>query len=259
MKTKHFARYLLSALAFGVGVTGYGAPALAAPPANTTPVSPSWCSRRCDAVVTDFSLAAYHVIKAANGYQDPMAASRALAMMHVAMHDAINAVEPRYRRYALGTAPPGAAGAEPAVAAAVAAHGVLAALYPQPKASERARAELERVLSEAGVGPAIEAATRVGQAAAAATLAKRQNDGSAGQERYTPGTQPGQYRYTPPFDFAAAPHWRRVKPFALKSAAQFRSAPAPALSSEQYARDLDEVRRVGGKNAGSARSEDETH
>jgi hypothetical protein len=98
----------------------------------------------------------------------------------------------------------------------------------------------------------------VGKAAAAAVLAKRKADGSAVKETYVLRTEPGQYRYTPPFDFAAAPHWRQVTPFALTHAAQFRSVAAPPLTSEAYRKDFDEVKRVGGKIA-SARSQDETH
>src|SRR5262249_54339779 len=65
------------------------------------------------------------------------------------------------------------------------------------------------------------------------------------------------YRYTAPFDFAAAPHWRHVKPFTLVSASQFRTSPPPALASENYRRAFDEVKKVGGK-ASTQRGADET-
>jgi hypothetical protein len=159
----------------------------------------------------------------------------------------------------LTTVPAGSERADAAVAAATAAHDVLAALYPQPQAIVLLKAELERIQFEAGIGASIEAGTQVGKAAAAAVLAKRANDNSAGKEPYVEGSDPGQYRFTAPFDFAAAPHWRQVTPFALSSASQFRTAPIPALTSEQYRRDFEEVKRVGGKNAGKARSADETH
>lgn len=222
----------------------------------------SWCADRCDRIVTDWNLAAFQIIRTADGYRNPLLASRALAMMHLAMHDAVNAAQPRYRRYADAVQAAPATGATPtdaAVAAASAAHDVLAALYPQPAAVALGKAELEKALLEAGVGAEIAAGLAVGKAAAAAVLARRANDGSQGQEPYVEGTQPGQYRFTPPFDFALMPHWRLVTPFALNSAAQFRTAAAPALTSAAYARDLDEVRRVGAKAAGAARSADETH
>jgi len=217
-----------------------------------------WCAEHCDRVVAGWSLAAYQAIQKAEGYRDPMAASRSLAMMHLAMHDAVNTVVPRYRRYALKTQPAAGRKADAAVAAAVAAHDVLAALYPGPAAAQLLEIELEKTRCEAGLGPAVENGIRIGKAAAAAVLSKRRVDGSAGKEPYVLRAEPGQYRYTPPFEFAAAPHWRKVTPFALTSSAQFRSPPAPALTSEQYRRDFEEVKRVGGKDAGSARTPDET-
>ena len=219
----------------------------------------TWCADRCDGVVTDWSLTALQVIKAADGYQNPLTAMRSMAMMHLAMHDAANAARPRYQRYALAAQPASATKADAAVAAATAAHDVLAALYRQPQVAALLEAELEKTLIEAGVGPEIAAGRELGRAAAAAVLAKRSNDGSAGNETYVEGTQPGQYRFTPPFSFVLAPHWRQVTPFALASASQFRTAPAPALTSDAYRRDFDEVKRVGGKCAGEQRSSDETN
>ena len=226
--------------------------------AASSPVRPSWCAGRCDTVITDWNLTAFQVIKAGDGYVDPMAASRSLAMVHVAMHDAANAARGRYQRYAFTEAPAEAAKADAAVAAAQAAHDVLVALYPQAAATAIAKLQLERVLFEAGVGESITAGAKLGKAAAGAVLAKRANDGANGNEPYVEGTQPGEYRFTPPFNFAAAPHWRRVTPFVLASAAQFRTAAAPALTSEAYRRAFDEVKRVGGKT-GAQRSADETH
>lgn len=225
------------------------------------PAGTTWCADRCDTVVTDWSLAALQVIKAADGYQNPLTATRSLAMMHLAMHDAANAARPRYQRYAAAapSATASATKADAAVAAASAAHAVLAALYPQAQVAALLDSELEKTVIEAGVGPEVAAGREVGRAAAAAVLAKRSNDGSAGNESYVEGTQPGQYRFTPPFNFVLAPHWRQVTPFALASASQFRTAPAPALASEQYRRDFDEVKRVGGKGASAQRSSDETN
>jgi len=219
--------------------------------------SGSWCGSGCDSVITDWSLNAYHVIKAADGYADPMAASRSLAMMHVAMHDAVNAVQNRYQAYAfvkLSSAP----NADPAVAAIVAAHDVLAGLYPQPGAQALLKTQLEISLFDAGVGPAVEQGTELGKAAAVGMLAKRSNDGSNRKETYVSRKEPGQYQFTPPFDFAAAPHWQKVTPFALNTPGQFRSDPPPALSSEAYRRDYDEVKRLGRKHS-SARTPEETH
>ncbi len=222
------------------------------------PLATSWCDGRCDSVIADWSLTAFQVIKAGDGYGDPMAASRSLAMVHAAMHDAANAARPRYQRYALERVPAGALKADAAVAASQAAHDVLVSLYPQAAATAIAKVQLERTLFEAGIGESIDAGTTLGKAAAAAVLAKRATDGANGKEAYIEATKPGEYRFTAPFNFAAAPHWRQVTPFVLTSSSQFRTAPAPALTSEAYTRAFNEVKRVGGKTS-TQRSQDETH
>ncbi len=222
------------------------------------PVSRTWCASHCDRVITDWNLIAFHVIKAGDGYGDPMSASRSLAMMHLAMHDAVNSVNPRYQRYAQFEPPTGLHKADAAVAASLAAHDVLIALYPQEAATAIAKVQLDRTMFEAGLGKSIDDGIRIGKAAAAAVLARRASDGAYGKEPYIEGTQPGQYRFTAPFNFAAAPHWRHVTPFVLAHAAQFRTVAPPALPSATYLRAFDEVKRVGSK-ASKQRSTDETH
>lgn len=254
---------LTSSLGIALGVAVTVPYSSARERAQAKPAQPSssgsWCAERCDGVITDWNLTAFQVIKAADGYQDPMAASRSLAMMHLAMHDAVNAVVRRYQSHAFKATPAATADADPTVAAAVAAHDVLAGIYPQAPAQALLRAELQKTLFDAGLGRAVEAGTELGKAAAAAMLVSRQNDGSTATEPYVVRAVPGQYRYTPPFEFAAAPHWRAVTPFALARASQYRSAPPPALESDEYRQAFDEVKRVGAKQAGAARTPDEAH
>jgi hypothetical protein len=178
------SRRLLATLLAGALLT----PGLAAH-AETTD---TWCDRRCDRVITDWNATATLVIHAGEGHADPLAASRSLAMMHVAMHDAVNTVHPRYGRYSLGERPTEPHRADAAVAASLAAHDVLMALYSQPAAQAIAHAQLERTLTEAGPGTTIDAGARIGRAAAAAVLARRAVEGD--------------------------------KPFVLVSAMQFRTA-----------------------------------
>lgn len=217
----------------------------------------AWCADRCDQLVLDWNLNAHAVIKAADGHANPMGASRVLAMTHLAMHDAVNAVAPRYTAYAGTASGQGRRDADAAVAGVVAAHDVLAALYPAQK--PLLRSMLEGSLYDAGHGAAVEAGRAAGAQAAAAVLAARANDGSAGNETYQPGTKPGQYRYTPGFEFIALPHWRTVQPFALNHPAQFRVAPPPALASAEYAAALKEVKDGGGKEPGAKRTAEQTH
>lgn len=232
--------------------------ALAALAASTpAAASPDWCAERCDQIVIDWNQHTHQVIKAAEGYADPMAASRVLAMVHLAMHDAVNAVRPRYRPYAYRPAPEAkTATADAAVAAAAAAHDVLAALYPGQKGL--LRVALDVTLNDAGRGVSVEQGRTLGAAAAAAMLAKRADDGSKASEPYRAGDRPGEYRFVPGFDFLAAPHWRAVTPFTLRAPDQFRVAPPPTLASARYAADLNEVKATGAKAAGAHRTAEQT-
>jgi hypothetical protein len=245
MKTRTFPRRALLATALAAAALGAQAQSRSA-----------WCAERCDQLVLDWNLNAHAVIKAATGHADPMAASRVLAMTHLAMHDAVNAVAPRYAAYAGTASAQGRRDADAAVAGVVAAHDVLAALFPAQK--PLLRSMLDSSLYDAGHGTPVDAGRAVGAQAAAAVMAARTNDGSDAKESYQPGTRPGEYRYTPGFEFIAAPHWRRVTPFALKSPEQFRVAAPPALSSPGYLNSFKEVKEVGGKE-GARRTPDQTH
>lgn len=179
-------------------------------------------------------------------YANGLAVVRIYAMMHAAQHDALSAIAPAYEPYALDASEPFA---DPVAASASAAHDVLAAAYPEQRATFAAH--LARFLDAVPDGEAEARGVALGRRAAAALLALREDDGSdapfAGD--YAPARGPGRYQFTPPYEFAALPGWLEVKPFALASADQFRSAPHPALGSEAYARDFEEVKAVGGKNS----------
>jgi hypothetical protein len=213
----------------------------------------AWCADRCDQVVIDWNQHAHQAIKAADGYADPMAASRVLAMVHLAMHDAVNAVEPRYRAH---TYRPRAGVRRGAADAAVAAHDVLASLYPAQKAL--VANALETTLQDAGHGAAVEQGRKIGAAAAAAMLAARSNDGSRADEAYKPGTRAGDWQFTPGFEYIAAPHWRAVRPFTLRSPDQFRTVAPPALTSGAYAAAFNEVMAAGSKSSDARRSAEQT-
>lgn len=237
----------------------FAALALAALAASAQSAAPpkAWCAERCDQIVIDWNLQTHQVIQAVDGYRDPMAASRILAMVHLAMHDAVNAAQPRYRAYAYRPdAGPSHAGADAPVAAAVAAHDVLATLYPAQQSL--LRATLDATLLDAGVGPAVERGRQLGAAAAAAMLARRANDGSRAEESYQPGSRPGDYQFVPGFDFVAAPHWRAVTPFTMRTPDQFRVAPPPALTSTRYAVDFDEVKATGSTASDAQRSAEQS-
>ncbi|HET6701482.1 MAG TPA: vanadium-dependent haloperoxidase, partial [Gemmatimonadaceae bacterium] len=177
---------------------------------------------------------------------------RALAMLHIAMHDAVNGVRPRYRQYAFFGRD---SLADPAVAAAQAAHDVLAAEYPG--AAAVIDAKLAGRVASTGDGSAARGA-ELGRRAAAAILEKRRGDGVDVMGTYSFRKTAGAYATTPPWNgFVAWPGFRYARPFALTSPSQLRPPPPPALERREYAKALNEVKQVGGAKS-TSRSADQT-
>ena len=178
------------------------------------------------------------------GFADPFAfikPIRAHVMMHIAMHDALNAVIPLYRQYAYRGHDPGA---HPIAAAAQAARDVGISQYPDQQA--RLDAELARWLSAIPDTPHKSRGIAVGRQSAAAILALRVNDGWDYQGTYTFSNEPGAYQTTPPWNgFVLQPGFRYAKPFGLRSPDQFRPGPPPRLDSAQYAAAFNEVKDFG--------------
>ena len=168
------------------------------------------------------------------------------AMVHAAMHDAIQAFDKRFESYAVAI--PFASGS-PVAAAATAAHDVLVARFPMQKST--LDKSLETYLG--GFGLLSDAGAIVGQEAAARILKLRSGDGSfpSNPEVFIGGTGPGEWRPTPPaFASMATPWLGAVTPFTLKDSTQLRASPPPPhLRSGEYARDYNEVKALG--SAGS--------
>ena len=202
---------------------------------------------------------------------NPLHEARMYAMMHVAIHDAVNAIDRRSQPYAFdGTAAPDAS-VEAAVAAA--AHDVLvptllAIPAPFPPACGQAAAamvEAEYVTAVNAMpnGAAKAAGLAVGQEAAAAILALRANDGSDTPLIVTDmpqGTRPGEYRFTPGTPFQFAPGWADVTPFVLEASSQYRASKPYSVTSKKYADDYNEVKSLGGDGVTtpSARTPEQT-
>jgi hypothetical protein len=166
---------------------------------------------------------------------------RAFAMMHLAMHDALNAVVPLYRPYALAERE---FFAHPIAAAAQAAHDVLLSQYPGEPA--QLDEELARWLSRISEGPFKTRGIALGRRAAAAIVAARAGDGWDDQGTYEFRSGPGEYATTPPWaGFVLQPGFRDARPFGLVSPSQFRPPPPPALDSPEYAAAFDEVKAYG--------------
>ncbi|HXX30181.1 MAG TPA: vanadium-dependent haloperoxidase [Myxococcaceae bacterium] len=168
--------------------------------------------------------------------------SRTMAMVHVAMFEAINSVDARYVPFRVkATASPGTS-AE--AAAAVAAHDVLAALYPAEAARLDASLDIALArLTDAGVRASSAA---LGQRVAAGILALRTGDGSDAPNAWTPRTPPGLYI---PTSLPLGSAWGKVTPWVLERGDQLQPAPPPALTSAEWARDYNEVKSLGGKGS----------
>jgi hypothetical protein len=177
-----------------------------------------------------------------------------MAIVHAAMHDAIQAFEGRFESY--GTPIPNASGS-PVAAAARAAHDVLVARFPSQ--SGTLNTLLDDYLKPLGLQG--DAGLDIGQQAAANILNLRAGDGSfpSNPEDFTGGTGPGEWRPTPPaFASMATPWLGTVTPFTLKDATQLRaSPPPPSLDSGKYVHDYDEVKALGSVNS-TARTQAQT-
>ncbi len=177
----------------------------------------------------------------------PAPQTYALAIVHIAIHDALNAIEPRYQTYAFGDSAPGAS---TAAAVAAATRDVLVRLVPQ--ATTSVNSEYEAALSLVPAGSAKEAGIATGQAAAAAILGRRSSDDlfAAITKPYTPGApEPGAYQLTPPLPFVVLAGWNELPPFALKNADRFHPPAPPSAESLKYATEYDEVKSVGSSSS----------
>jgi hypothetical protein len=173
----------------------------------------------------------------------PFPQVRNYAILHIAMADAVVAIEGQYQPFHARAWAPWGASSE--AAAAQAGHDVLVALAPT--AQTAADTLLANRLAQ--ISPGRRAlGVRVGARVAAAILASRQNDGYATANpqppTLLPSTLPGIWRPTPsgPFIFSDIGN---VVPFGLLTPTQFLPAPFPQLESARYAEDLNEVKAVG--------------
>ena len=174
--------------------------------------------------------------------------ARGMAMMHVAMFEAVNAVTHRYAPYRLKLSAD--SGASPDAAAAAAAHGVLVKLFPDQQAG------LDSMLKASlGALPDGEAKTRgvaLGQQSAAGILALRSEDGIAAPESYRPVTKAGVYV---PTVVPVSSTIGALTPWVMTSGSQFRPAPPPALDSATWTTDVNEIREMGGRQSSKRTAE----
>jgi hypothetical protein len=204
------------------------------------------------AVVVAWSKTAYDVAFAADSFRT-FKGHRAFAMMHIAMHDAVNAVTPRYQPFAFDGRD---AQADVVTAAAHAAHEVLLSQYPN--AATTLNEALARTLAARPRGDASSRGVALGKQSAATILAAREGDGWNVTGTYAFRERVGAYQTTPPWNgFVLQPGFRHAKPFAITTPWQFRPAPPPALESAAYATAANEVKLTGSATS-ATRTSDQT-
>jgi hypothetical protein len=189
--------------------------------------------------------------------QPPFPQARFAAITQLAVFEAVNSITHDYQPY-LGTitAPPGAS---PEAAAIAAAHTVLRMYFPASALSlDAARATSLGAIPDS---TAKNDGIAVGEAAAAALIAARANDGSSPPAFFLPtSANPGDWQLTPSCTAAGGAffHWQNVTPFGILSAGQFRIDPPPELAGGRYAQAYNEVEQVGSVNS-TQRPQDRTN
>jgi hypothetical protein len=211
--------------------------------------------RGSGAVVVDWNKALVKIVNTPGAQPATVHPTRSFAILSAAMYDSVVSISHGSSPYLFSVnAPPGA---RADAAAAEAGHDTLLSLYPSMKGA--LDQQLATELAAIPDGTAKNEGVQVGHLSAVLMLAARAEDGSS----VTPpvfgaGTQPGDWRPAPP---ALAPavftRWSAVTPFVLDSAAQFRPAAPPTLTSAAYAQALNEVKSLG-QNTSSSRTADQT-
>jgi PAP2 superfamily len=167
----------------------------------------------------------------------PAGGVRIMTAVHIAMFDTVNAIEQRYEPYKLGIKPDHPASSQPAAAAAAAAT-VLTKMVPD------SAAKVKQALDSYLAG--IDSGVKLGEDVALKVVALRAEDGADKVNVYRPVTQPGVYVPTVPtvsWEYADMPPWVMTSP------SQFRPPPPVALTSEQWAKDYNEIKDFGEKNS----------
>jgi len=183
-----------------------------------------------------------------NGKASPASSSVWFAYVHLAVFDAVNAVDHRFEPYLFTTDAP--KGTNKDAAAVAAAHRILVNYFPAQQVSLDAQfASSLAAIPDTAAN--ILAGVNVGEASAQALVAARANDGLLAKVTYTPPAGPGFWLPTPPaFGPAATPWLGQMVPFTMTSAAQFfPDEGPPPLESQRWIDDYNQVKSLGGLNS----------
>ena len=196
----------------------------------------------------------------------PGRSARAMAIVHIAIYDAVNAVMGGYQRYAKVEPAQKPTSIDAAILAA--AHDTLVALFPSQKSNfdQLYAADLQQILVKNAAQKA--AGIALGQASAKAILAMRANDKSPGADpkmadEWPTNPQPGHWRQDPIglAPIALGAHWGEVVPFVVLNAREFRTPAPPRMNSAAYTAAYNEVKSLGGDgvHTPTQRTPEQTH
>jgi hypothetical protein len=181
----------------------------------------------------------------------PARASRAMAIVHIAVFEVVNAVSGGYRSYLGIPRIPSSVNVSLRAAIAQAARDTLVAMFPSQRPGFDAR--LAEDLAGIGSGNPRTRGILLGKAVAALILVRRANDGSNHAEPvigadWVESPDPGMWRHDPVSGLLVAlgAHWAEVRPFVIAGADAHRVPPPPELGSQEYAAAFDEVKALGG-------------
>jgi len=256
MKLKTLKKKIALAVSLGIalsflpmGLSAAGCTNKSAANSSTMPVLP-----QASDIVIEWNERAANLTLTALPALAPVQQTRVMAIFQLAMHDAVNGITGEYETY---LSPPAAPeNASPQAAAIAAAHHSLKSLFPGNDSSldtQYLNSLAAHGLSQAD--PGIE----FGRSAAAAILAARANDHSA-EAKFNydaPGAGTPGVWVRPNNTAALLPGWGNVTPFVLRSGSQFRPEAPPALDSEEYANDYNEIKQIG-ISSGSTRSAEQS-
>jgi hypothetical protein len=204
--------------------------------------------------VTEWNLSATNALMVTAG-QPPQQSVPHLAMVHGAVYDAVNAIDGGHEGYLISSRLATPSDSQDA-AAATAAFRVLVHLVPAQQPS--LQAQYAASLAAIPDGSSKTRGIAVGEAAAAAMIAARTNDGRFGAFRFVVGAGAGAWKPVLPGFVNDPSAWLKdAKPFLIRSAAQFRSDGPLDLTSRRYARELAEVKELGSATS-TARTADQT-
>lgn len=195
-------------------------------------------------VILDWNALMIDAIRVDNS--GPTLSARNLAVLHTAIHDAVNSVLLTHQpyRFQVEASPE----TSPEAAAVGAAYEIMKVLYQPFKA--RSDALYQSWLPAGPLSVAIQNGLELGRRVAVLSLQNRAADGSATEVPYIPSDAPGQWRRTAPFFRPPlTPHWRAVVPFCLAELSSFLPPPPPALNSAEYAEAFNEVKEIGSKSS----------